>query len=160
MKQSWLLLLGVWAFYAVYLCSPSFVHSSNAKGGYSYMQGWQHTWFFGGLLTCVLKLNEAETMTFLFVALPMLLAETGFIVLPFLHFKKIFRHRWPQFFLAGVFVAGGISFGWLVRYDIKMEYGVGRGVYFWLAAAVCALIYCLLSAVSLERQAGKAILKN
>ena len=146
--------------FILFLSRPAYVDSVNGNGQKTMRPGWTQLFWDSLMLSHILELGRAEECKAMCVSLPTLLAEAGFCLLPFLHFKRFLGHRWPQFFLAGVFVAGGISFGWLVRYDIKMEYGVGRGVYFWLAAAVCALIYCLLSAVVQGGQAGKAILKN
>ena len=127
-----------------FLSCPAYVDSVNGNGQKTMRPGWTQLFWDSLMLSHILELSRAEVWKAVCVSLPTLLAGVGFCLLPVLHFKKIFGDFWLRFFLGGIFAAGGISFGWFVWDQIKTEYGVGPGVFFWLAAALCALACCLL----------------
>jgi hypothetical protein len=144
MKRAWMLLVLASIFFVAYLFSPSFVGAVKGDGTRVIGLGWGEVVFYFICLTCNIPQDWPDAITYLLI-IPISLANVIFCILPFLYFINFFGLPRLRFWIAGIFAIGGAAYGWLVKYKITLEAGVGFGAYFWIAAAIIASIYCLLT---------------
>jgi hypothetical protein len=135
----------VFAFFLTYLLSPAFEDSVKRNGTITMRSGWTQTYWDVLWLGNVPRLYREDVFYIIFVILPVSIAEVGFCILPILRWKYL--PAWLNFLLGGFFFLGIISFAGLVNSSAKTSYGV----YFWFAAASCAVIYCLLPLAKILR---------